>query len=104
VDEAGEGCFEAAVRACILAGGCCASRASFVGACVGARLGVAAVPQEWIAQTLRGEEVTRLAAELAAMRGGGGAQAAAAAPVPSVAPPVAAGGTAVDGSDWKPSL
>lgn len=82
-------CFERAVRACIMAGGCCASRASFVGACVGARLGVGAVPAGWIGQTLRGEEIARLAAELAAMRlagaAHGGAAAAAAAP-PAPAP------------------
>jgi hypothetical protein len=37
----------AAVRDALAAGGCCASRAGFVGACMGALLGAEAVPAEW---------------------------------------------------------
>lgn len=37
-----------AVRDALAAGGCCASRASFVGACMGALLGVEAVPAGWL--------------------------------------------------------
>lgn len=36
------------VRAALAAGGCCASRASFVGACMGALLGPEAVPAAWL--------------------------------------------------------
>jgi len=38
----------AAVRDALAAGGCCASRSSFVGACMGALLGVDAVPDDWL--------------------------------------------------------
>ena len=37
-----------AVRKNILAGGDCSSRALFIGACLGAKLGVEAIPVEWI--------------------------------------------------------
>jgi hypothetical protein len=37
----------AAVRDALAAGGCCASRAGFVGACMGALLGAEAVPADW---------------------------------------------------------
>jgi hypothetical protein len=40
--------YVSAVRQNILSGGDCNARATFVGACLGARLGVEAIPMEWI--------------------------------------------------------
>jgi hypothetical protein len=51
-------------------GGCCASRAGFVGACLGARLGPGAVPAAWRAKALCAGEVGELFALLRAARGG----------------------------------
>lgn len=42
--------FLAAVRAAVREGGCCASRAGFVGALLGAAMGPEAVPEEWSRQ------------------------------------------------------
>ena len=103
VDESRDAqqCYADAVRSCIHAGGCCASRASFVGACIGARMGVGAVPESWIARTLRGTEISKLAEELVVLRGSGagpGAKRAAAATPP--APPSAK--VCQDGG-WRPS-
>lgn len=42
--------FLAAVRAAVREGGCCASRAGFVGALLGAAMGHEAVPEEWSRQ------------------------------------------------------
>ena len=40
--------FVTAVRRNILAGGDCCSRANFIGAVLGAKLGIEAIPMEWI--------------------------------------------------------
>ena len=96
LDEKTPECFEVAVRACIMAGGCCASRASFVGACIGARLGVAAIPPAWLAQTLRGTEILSLATELVELRGDTGAGLG--------TPPLPPGNVqVVDATKWRPS-
>lgn len=50
VQAHGEGAFIEAVRAALREGGCCASRAAFVGACLGALGGQAVVPQAWQAR------------------------------------------------------
>lgn len=57
-----------AVRLCIRAGGCNASRAGFVGACLAAQNGKEAIPPSWIEKTKRGAEISRLADELASLR------------------------------------
>lgn len=44
-------------------------RLMFIGACVGARVGLEGIPKEWIAKTKKGEEIIKLAQELAALRG-----------------------------------
>lgn len=46
--EAKQQVLVAAVRDALAAGGCCASRASYVGACMGAVLGLDALPEEWL--------------------------------------------------------
>ena len=57
--------FEAAVRQTILAGGCSCSRAFFIGAMVGARGGLAAIPQDWVERTAGAERVLTLAMQIA---------------------------------------
>jgi hypothetical protein len=49
--------FIAAVRDALAAGGCCASRASFVGACMGGLLGADAMPAGWLQKYEAGELV-----------------------------------------------
>lgn len=46
-----------AVRDALAAGGCCASRASYVGACMGGLLGAEAVPAEWLQKYEAAERV-----------------------------------------------
>jgi len=57
------------VRAALAAGGCTASRAAIVGACVAARGG--AVPDAWLARAHGGPAALRLAAAVVAKRAGG---------------------------------
>lgn len=56
------------VRLALQAGGCCASRASFVGACLGALGGAEAVPEGWVARHGEGARVRREAEALCAAR------------------------------------
>ena len=65
----------ACVRAALAAGGCTASRASLVGACVAARTGGGgrAVPAAWLERAHAGPEALRLAAAAVAARPGGAA-------------------------------
>ena len=49
-----------AIRATIMAGGCTASRAAFIGACIGAEQGVAGIPQDWRQQCKQHDEVLGL--------------------------------------------
>jgi len=44
--------YVAGVRATFQAGGCNASRASFIGACLGAKGGLDAIPESWKQKTL----------------------------------------------------
>ena len=48
----------------ILAGGCNCSRLFTVGACLGAKYGIGAIPREWIDKTVVAEEVLKLSLEL----------------------------------------
>jgi len=57
-----------AVRECIRLGGCSASRAAFVGACIAAYKGRQSVPAGWIAQVEQGDAVLELADRLVANR------------------------------------
>ena len=49
--------FTLGVRLALREGGCCASRAAYVGACLGAWLGPEAVPEHWLQQCLLMEEL-----------------------------------------------
>lgn len=53
--------FEEAVRQTLLAGGCTCSRAFFIGAMVGARDGLEAIPRDWVERTWGAQELLRLA-------------------------------------------
>ncbi len=57
-----------AVRGALRGGGCCASRALFVGACLGARGGADAVPPRWRKRTRKHRECLALAERLCALR------------------------------------
>lgn len=63
-----DGDFIASVRKTIVAGGDSVSRGSFIGACLGAQLGLAGLPQDWISKTDRGSEVISLSERLVALR------------------------------------
>eukprot|EP00955_Chlamydomonas_euryale_P065203 359175-Chlamydomonas_euryale.AAC.6 len=56
------------VRLAIREGGCCASRATFVGAALAAWLGAAAVPPEWLLRVQAGVELERCVDELCRAR------------------------------------
>lgn len=58
----------AAVRDALASGGCCASRASFVGACMGALLGVDALPAEWLRKHEAADQVQAWAREVCSCR------------------------------------
>uniref|UniRef100_A0A8B9JR29 Selenoprotein J n=1 Tax=Astyanax mexicanus TaxID=7994 RepID=A0A8B9JR29_ASTMX len=45
--------FEEAVRNTMSCGGCTCSRSSFIGACIGAQVGVEGIPESWKSRTLR---------------------------------------------------
>jgi ADP-ribosylglycohydrolase len=60
--------YKSAVRDAMAAGGCCASRACFAGACLGAWLGPEAVPQAWAAKCAAWPEVKRQAEDVCAAR------------------------------------
>ncbi len=49
----------------ILAGGCNCSRLSIVGACLGIKYGIDAIPREWMEKTLRIQEALTVAIEVA---------------------------------------
>ncbi|WIA13004.1 hypothetical protein OEZ85_006614 [Tetradesmus obliquus] len=66
--EAKQRIFVAAIREVMLAGGCCASRASYAGACLGAVLGAEAVPQSWVRRCDAGSDVQAWAAAVCGAR------------------------------------
>jgi ADP-ribosylglycohydrolase len=68
--EAKQGVFVAAIREVMLAGGCCASRASYAGACLGALLGREAVPDSWVQRCDAGDKVQQWAAAVCGARDG----------------------------------
>jgi len=53
--------FEEAVRKTIKAGGCNCSRSFFIGAMLGARDGIAAIPRDWILRTTHAERILETA-------------------------------------------
>lgn len=66
----GDAVFAAAIRDAMAAGGCCASRAAFAGACLGALLGPGAVPASWAAKYDLDGEVRELCEAINRVRGG----------------------------------
>ena len=57
-----------AVRMTIRAGGCNASRAGFIGACLAAQNGKDAIPASWIEKTKRSALMASLADQLVSLR------------------------------------
>jgi ADP-ribosylglycohydrolase len=53
-----------AVRKVIKAGGCNCSRNNFVGACLGAKYGIDAIPMQWMLSTNKGLDVLNMALQL----------------------------------------
>ena len=51
--------FKRAIRAAIREGGCCASRAGWVGACLGGWMGVECLPDEWRREVSRFDEIKK---------------------------------------------
>jgi hypothetical protein len=58
--------FASGVRTAIRGGGCCASRAIVVGACLAARYGD--VPSAWVGRVRNGQQLLDLAVHLACLR------------------------------------
>uniref|UniRef100_A0A3Q2PQU9 Selenoprotein J n=1 Tax=Fundulus heteroclitus TaxID=8078 RepID=A0A3Q2PQU9_FUNHE len=57
--------FETAIRDTISCGGCTCSRASFIGACVGAQIGLERIPASWMSKTSRCNSVLAHAKKIA---------------------------------------
>lgn len=70
--EAKQAFYTAAIRDALAAGGCCASRAGFAGACLGALLGPDCVPPAWAARADAAGEAASCFEAISAARGGGG--------------------------------
>ncbi|MED6253948.1 hypothetical protein AMECASPLE_008484 [Ameca splendens] len=56
--------FETAIRDTMSCGGCTCSRASFIGACVGAQIGLERIPASWMSKTLRCNSVLEKAKKI----------------------------------------
>lgn len=56
--------YVAAIRGALAAGGCCASRAGYAGACLGMMLGVDAVPEAWLERSSAGNDVQKWAQQI----------------------------------------
>ena len=56
--------FDEAIRKTILAGGCNCSRSFFIGAMMGAKLGIKGIPRDWIEKTKHAEAVLEMAIEI----------------------------------------
>eukprot|EP00878_Enallax_costatus_P026811 GHUV01028811.1.p1 GENE.GHUV01028811.1~~GHUV01028811.1.p1 ORF type:complete len:145 (-),score=60.77 GHUV01028811.1:363-797(-) len=63
----------AAIRDAMAAGGCCASRASYAGACLGMWLGRDAVPQDWLQLYNAAGNVQQWAQQVCSSRAAGAA-------------------------------
>ncbi len=60
--------FKAGVRLAVREGGCCASRAAYVGACLGGLLGPEAVADDWLERFSMQAEVREWAEAICATR------------------------------------
>jgi len=56
--------FDEAIRKTILAGGCNCSRSFFIGAMMGAKLGIKGIPVDWIEKTKHAEAILEIAIEM----------------------------------------
>lgn len=56
--------FDEAVRKTILAGGCNCSRSFFIGAMMGAKLGLKGIPQDWLEKTNNAKTILKLAIDI----------------------------------------
>ena len=56
--------FTEAIRKTILAGGCNCSRSFFIGAMLGAKLGVEGIPVDWIMKTKNTDNILERAMEI----------------------------------------
>ena len=56
--------FEAALRSNMLAGGDCCSRAVFIGACLGAKFGIAGIPVDWMEKVDNIQEIVKMAEQI----------------------------------------
>uniref|UniRef100_A0AAY4DB82 Uncharacterized protein n=1 Tax=Denticeps clupeoides TaxID=299321 RepID=A0AAY4DB82_9TELE len=57
-----------AVRATMRCGGCTCSRSSFIGACLGAQMGLEGVPESWKSRTLRYPLLLQMATKVTSLR------------------------------------
>ena len=64
-----DGDYATIVRKTILAGGCNCSRLCLVGACLGAKYGLGAIPQDWMEKTAVAQEALQLSLQLVPIRG-----------------------------------
>ncbi|MBN3296646.1 CRJ1C protein, partial [Amia calva] len=60
--------FDQAVRNTMRCGGCTSSRSSFIGACLGARVGLSGIPDSWKSRTFRYPVLLELANKIAKLR------------------------------------
>lgn len=62
--------YVAAIRDAMAAGGCCASRSGYAGACLGMWLGGSAVPESWLKQYAAADKVLKWSRQICTSRGG----------------------------------
>jgi ADP-ribosylglycohydrolase len=56
--------YESALRSNMLAGGDCCSRAIFIGACLGAKFGIAGIPVDWLERVNNIEDIVKMAEQI----------------------------------------
>jgi hypothetical protein len=69
-DEQKQSVFVAGIRDALAGGGCCASRAGFAGALLGALLGPGCIPDTWSSRCSSWQEVQAAAEKVCAARSG----------------------------------
>jgi hypothetical protein len=69
-DEQKQAVFVAGIRDALAGGGCCASRAGFAGALLGALLGQGCIPDTWSSRCSNWQEVQAAAQKVCAARSG----------------------------------
>ena len=56
--------YESAVRANMMAGGDCCNRSILIGACLGAKFGLSAIPVEWMEKVENIENIIKMAEQI----------------------------------------